>query len=109
VNDFAAGVEDVHTVRPAGIGVLHLVIDRIHENRDRKFDYFGKLLSNLLTFGEGLGIGNFKLLRGLKFTAKGMGLANINDVNVGLVLVRLIKLLDRTDRAEKRRSRTASK
>ena len=37
-----------------------------------------------------------------------MRLANIDDVNVSFVLIRLKKLLDRTDRAKKRRSRTAS-
>src|SRR5438034_7585330 len=108
MNDPPSGVEDVHAVRPAGIGALDLVIDRIDENRNRKFNYFGKLLSNVLPFGERLGIGNFKLRRGLATTTNWMCLANIDDVDMGFVLVRLIKLLDRTDRAEERRSGTAS-
>jgi hypothetical protein len=108
VNDLGVAIKDVHAIRPASVGLLDLVIDRIDENGDRKIDGLGELLSDLLPFGERLGIGDFELERGLAGAANRMRLTNVDDVDVGFVLICLIKLLDRTDRAEERRSRAAS-
>jgi len=109
VNDLAARIDDIDAVGPARVGPLDLVIDRIDENRDGKTDLLGELLGYFLPLGQRFGVSYLELSRRLSRPADRMRLANINDVNVGLVLVRLIKLLDRTDRAEERRSRAASK
>jgi hypothetical protein len=107
VDDLAVPVQHIYAVWPTGIRTLDLIVDRIDQDRHREPDFLGEILSDFLPLGERLGISNLKLRWSAPLAPQWVRLADIDDEDVGLVLVRLKKLLDRTDRAEKRRSRTA--
>lgn len=79
--------------------MFDLIVDRIDQDRNRKLDGLGEFLRDGLPLGERLGVGDLKLGRCAARAAQRVGLADIDDVDVGLVFVRLVQLLDRTDRA----------
>src|SRR6202022_2797116 len=70
-----------------------------------------EILGHLLAFGEGFGVWDQNLISDISWNlpaVRGMGLANVHDIDVSLIFVIGIQFFDRTDRIAERRSGTTA-
>lgn len=87
----------LEAVRPAGIDLVHLVVDGVHGYRHGQLELACHVLGDLLPFFQALGVCDLELVVGDGLAVGGMSLADVDNVDVGLVLVRLVQLFDGAD------------
>jgi len=91
---------------------VHVIVHRINQDGQRYFELLGEILGDFSAVFQRLRIFDKDVialvLRYLP-AVSGMGLADINDVEMSFVFVVGVQFFDRTDRLAKRRSGTTTK
>jgi len=107
VGEFARRVDDVQPIRPTGVRFPDAVVESVHQHRQRDLEVFHEVLGDAFPLGECLRVGDedfiTDVLRYLSAVG-GMRLADVDEVEVGVVRVVLKEFLDLTDRVAERRS-----
>jgi len=106
--DVALGVDDVNAIRPARVGETDFVVQVVDEDGNGNLEPRSEFARDLAAFRDRRRILDGKILARETWTIDRVGFANVDDVDVGFVLIRGIQFLDPTDRGDERRSRATA-